>query len=155
MLKRSKCSILVGLFKHVQELSAVKKVLETIVFLALGSFGTLDPKLSHGTSSKFADVRTHLRKVSKITLYSIRGSWSKGQLPFFTLTSCLSRTILSLTRLGVEGLMKSYLVKWLIAIVLAVLFLWVSLETDLLPKEVYPILLVLMLVVGLYLFKEK
>ena len=155
MLKRSKCSILLGLFKHVQELSAVKKVLETIVFLALGSFGTLDPKLSHGTSSKFADVRTHLRKVSKITLYSIRGSWSKGQLPFFTLTSWLSRTILSLTRLGVEGLMKSYLVKWLIAIVLAVLFLWVSLETDLLPKEVYPILLVLMLVVGLYLFKEK
>ena len=155
MLKRSKCSILLGLFKHVQELSAVKKVLETILFLALGSFGTLDPKLSHGTSSKFADVRTHLRKVSKITLYSIRGSWSKGQLPFFTLTSWLSRTILSLTRLGVEGLMKSYLVKWLIAIVLAVLFLWLSLETDLLPKEVYPILLVLMLVVGLYLFKEK
>ena len=155
MLKRSKCSILLGLFKQVQELSAVKKVLETILFLALGSFGTLDPKLSHGTSSKFHDVRTHLRKVSKITLYSIRGSWSKGQLPFFTLTSCLSRTILSLTRLGVEGLMKSYLVKWLIAIVLAVLFLWVSLETDLLPKEVYPILLVLMLVVGLYLFKEK
>ena len=155
MLKRSKCSILLGLFKHVQELSAVKKVLETILFLALGSFGTLDPKLSHGTSSKFADVRTHLRKVSKITLYSIRGSWSKGQLPFFTLTSCLSRTILSLTRLGVEGLMKSYLVKWLIAIVLAVLFLWLSLETNILPKEVYPILLVLMLVVGLYLFKER
>ena len=97
-MKRSKCSILLGLFKHVQELSAVKKVLETIVFLALGSFGTLDPKLSHGTSSKFADVRTHLRKVSKITLYSIRGSWSKGQLPFFTLTSCLSRSILSLIR---------------------------------------------------------
>ena len=155
MLKRSKCSILLGLFKHVQELSAVKKVLETILFLALGSFGTLDPKLSHGTSSKFADVRTHLRKVSKITLYSIRGSWSKGQLPFFTLTSWLSRTILSLTRLGVEGLMKSYLVKWLIAIVLAVLFLWLSLETNILPKEVYPILLVLMLVVGLYLFKER
>ena len=155
MLKRSKCSILLGLFKHVQELSTVKKVLETILFLALGSFGTLDPKLSHGTSSKFADVRTHLRKVSKITLYSIRGSWSKGQLPFFTLTSWLSRTILSLTRLGVEGLMKSYLVKWLIAIVLAVLFLWLSLETNILPKEVYPILLVLMLVVGLYLFKEK
>ena len=155
MLKRSKCSILLGLFKHVQELSAVKKVLETIVFLALGSFGTLGPKLSHGTSSKFADVRTHLRKVSKITLYSIRGSWSKGQLPFFTLTSCLSRTILSLTRLGVEGLMKSYLVKWLIAIVLAVFFLWLSLETDLLPKEVYPLLLVPILIVGLYLFKER
>ena len=51
--------------------------------------------------------------------------------------------------------MKTYFVKWLIAILLAVLFLWLSLETDLLPKEVYPILLVLMLVVGLYLFKEK
>ena len=155
MLKRSKCSILLGLFKHVQELSAVKKVLETILFLALGSFGTLDPKLSHGTSSKFADVRTHLRKVSKITLYSIRGSWSKDQLPFFTLTSCLSRSILSLIRLGVEGLMKSYLVKWLIAIVLAVFFLWLSLETDLLPKEAYPLLLVPILIVGLYLFKER
>ena len=46
-------------------LSAVRKVLETIMFLALGSFETLDSKLSHGTSSKFADVRTHLRKVSK------------------------------------------------------------------------------------------
>ena len=45
------------------KLSAVRKVLETIMFQALGSFGTLGPKLSHGTSSKFADVRTHLRKV--------------------------------------------------------------------------------------------
>ena len=51
--------------------------------------------------------------------------------------------------------MKSYLVKWLIAIVLAVLFLWLSLETNLLSKEVYPLLLVLMLVVGFYLFKER
>ena len=51
--------------------------------------------------------------------------------------------------------MKSYLVKWLIAIILAILFLWLSLETNLLPKEVYPILLVLMLVVGLYLCKER
>ena len=51
--------------------------------------------------------------------------------------------------------MKSYLVKWLIAIILAILFLWLSLETNLLPKEVYPLLLVPMLVVGLYLFKER
>ena len=51
--------------------------------------------------------------------------------------------------------MKSYLVKWLIAIILAILFLWLSLETNLLPKEVYPHLLVPMLVVGLYLFKER
>ena len=36
---------------------------ETQLFQALGSFGTLGPKLSHGTSMKFADVRTHLRKV--------------------------------------------------------------------------------------------
>ena len=32
------------------KLSAVRKVLETRLFLALGSFGTLGPKLSHGTS---------------------------------------------------------------------------------------------------------
>ena len=51
--------------------------------------------------------------------------------------------------------MKSYLVKWLIAIVLAVPFLWLSLETDLLPKEAYPLLLVPILIVGLYLFKER
>ena len=48
-------------------LSNVRKVPETIVFQALGSFGTLGPKLSLGTSSKFADVRTHLRKASKKT----------------------------------------------------------------------------------------
>ena len=53
------------------KLSAVRKVLETIVFQALGSFGTLGPKLSHGTSSKFADVRTHLRKVFLKVLFSI------------------------------------------------------------------------------------
>ena len=47
-------------------LSAVRKVPETIQFQALGSFETLGSKLSHGTSMKFADVRTHLRKVSKM-----------------------------------------------------------------------------------------
>ena len=54
------------------KLSAVRKVLETRLFQALGSFETLGSKLSHGTSSKFADVRTHLRKVSKLSLSSIR-----------------------------------------------------------------------------------
>ena len=49
--------------KNILKLSAVRKVLETIMFLALGSFETLGSKLSHGTSLKFADVRTHLRKV--------------------------------------------------------------------------------------------
>ena len=53
------------------KLSAVKKVLETLLFLALGSFETLGSKLSHGTSKKVADVRTHLRKVFKLILSSI------------------------------------------------------------------------------------
>ena len=60
-------------FKHSLKLSAVRKVLETITFLALGSFGTLGPKLSHGTSwiaeiihwIISPNVRTHLRKVSE------------------------------------------------------------------------------------------
>ena len=60
--------MLLSLFKQIPKLSAVRKVLEIIVFLALGSFGTLGPKLSYGTSEKFANVRTHLRKVSKIVL---------------------------------------------------------------------------------------
>ena len=60
--------MLLNLFKQIPKLSAVRKVLEIIVFLALGSFGTLGPKLSYGTSEKFANVRTHLRKVSKIVL---------------------------------------------------------------------------------------
>ena len=59
------------LFNHLLKLSAVRKVPETTMFQALGSFETLGSKLSHGTSSKFADVRTHLRKVFKITLSSI------------------------------------------------------------------------------------
>ena len=42
----------------------MRKVLETVLFQALGIFETLGSKISHGTSSKFADVRTHLRKVS-------------------------------------------------------------------------------------------
>ena len=41
----------------------MRKVLEILEFQALGSFETLGSKLSHGTSLKFADVRTHLRKV--------------------------------------------------------------------------------------------
>ena len=46
----------------------MRKVLEILEFQALGSFATLGSKLSHGTSLKFADVRTHLRKVSKETI---------------------------------------------------------------------------------------
>ncbi len=46
-------------------LSAVRKVPETITFQALGIIETLGSIISHGTLQKFADVRTHLRKVSK------------------------------------------------------------------------------------------
>ena len=51
--------------KNIEKLSAVRKVLETLLFLALGSFETLGSKLSHGTSKKVADVCHHLRKASK------------------------------------------------------------------------------------------
>ena len=68
-----------GLLNYLLKLSDVRKVLETLLFLALGSFGTLGPKLSHGTSwiaeiihwIISPNVRTHLRKVLKKTLYSI------------------------------------------------------------------------------------
>ena len=56
---------------HVMKLSAVRKVLETRLFLALGIIETLGSIISLGTSQKFADVRTHLRKVFKMTLNSI------------------------------------------------------------------------------------
>ena len=46
------------------KLSAVRIVLEILLFQELGSFETLGAKLSHGTSKKVADVRTHLREVS-------------------------------------------------------------------------------------------
>ena len=46
----------------------MRKVLEILEFQALGSFEPKVSKLSHGTSLKFADVRTHLRKVSKKTI---------------------------------------------------------------------------------------
>ena len=59
------------LLTHLLKLSAVRKVPETIQFQALGIIETLGSIISHGTSSKFADVRTHLRKVSKITFSSI------------------------------------------------------------------------------------
>ena len=66
--------------KYIMKLSAVRKVLETPLFLALGSFKTLGSKLSHGTSwiaeiihwIISPNVRTHLRKVSKRSLSSIK-----------------------------------------------------------------------------------
>ena len=56
---------LLELFNLLLKLSAVRKVPETIMFQALGIIETLGSIISHGTSSKFADVRTHLRKVFK------------------------------------------------------------------------------------------
>ena len=56
------------LFNRLLKLSAVRKVPETIKFQALGIIETLGSIISHGTSQKFADVRTHLRKVSKKNL---------------------------------------------------------------------------------------
>ena len=66
--------------KYIMKLSAVRKVLETPLFLALGSFETLGSKLSHGTSwiaeiihwIISPNVRTHLWKVSKRSLSSIK-----------------------------------------------------------------------------------
>ena len=58
-------------FKKILKLSAVRKVLETLLFQALGIIETLDSIISHGTLKKFADVRTHLRKVFKMILSSI------------------------------------------------------------------------------------
>ena len=63
---------LLVLFDHLLKLSSVRKVLETIMFLALGIIETLGSIISHGTSSKFADVRTHLRKVFKRILAIIQ-----------------------------------------------------------------------------------
>ena len=56
---------------NIPKLSAVRKVPETQVFQALGIIETLGSIISHGTSSKFADVRTHLRKVSKMIFLNL------------------------------------------------------------------------------------
>ena len=50
------------------KLSAVRKAPETITFQALEIIETLGSIISLGTSKKFADVRTHLRKVFNMTL---------------------------------------------------------------------------------------
>ena len=57
-------------FKRIPKLSTVRKVPE-MLFQALGIIETLSSMISHGTSKKFADVRTHLRKVFNMTLSSI------------------------------------------------------------------------------------
>ena len=68
MKKKLNEDILLGSFKSKLKLSVVRKVLETIKIQALGIIETLGSIISHGTSKKFADVRTHLRKVSKKSL---------------------------------------------------------------------------------------
>ena len=55
-----------SILKSIQENTETfrcEKVPETITFQALGIIETLGSIISHGTSKKFADVRTHLRKV--------------------------------------------------------------------------------------------
>ena len=60
---------------NIRKLSAVRKVLETLLFLALGIIETLGSIISHGTSwiaeiihwIISPNLRTHLREVSKNT----------------------------------------------------------------------------------------
>ena len=59
--------------KNIENLSAVRRGLEALKFRALGGFETLGSKLSHGTSKKVADVRTHLRKVFNMTFSFLHG----------------------------------------------------------------------------------
>ena len=70
---------LLVLFDHLLKLSSVRKVLETIMFLALGIIETLGSIISLGTSwiaeiihwIISPNVRTHPRKVFNMTLSSI------------------------------------------------------------------------------------
>ena len=55
-----------------KRLSAVSNVAETNAFQPLGIFETLGSKISLGTSKKVADVRTHLKKVSKVIIFLIK-----------------------------------------------------------------------------------
>lgn len=77
--------------EHLTRLSAVRKVLEILGFLELGIFETLGSKISHGASKKFADVRTHLRKVSK-NLFFKRISYKKERKLFFIIQSSKKST---------------------------------------------------------------
>ena len=88
--------MLLSLFKQKPKLSAVRKVLEIIVFLALGSFGTLGPKLSYGTSEKFANVRTHLRKVSRIGFSLIKNTENLILGVFIVIISRVLQVLLAL-----------------------------------------------------------
>lgn len=67
----------------------MRKVLETRLFLALGIIETLGSIISHEALKKFADVRTQLRKVSQITLSSIRDS-QNGSLFSYSLLAILT-----------------------------------------------------------------
>ena len=88
--------MLLNLFKQIPKLSDVRKVLEIIVFLALGSFGTLGPKLSYGTSEKFANVCTHLRKVSKIVLSLTKNTEDFSSVFSFAIISRVLQVLLAL-----------------------------------------------------------
>ena len=74
------------------KLSAVRKVPETLLFQELGIIETLGSIISHGTSSEFADVRTHLRKVSKKSLSISQKSLSQCS-SFFVLINFKSTCV--------------------------------------------------------------
>ena len=86
--------------KKILKLSAVRKVPETFLFQALGSFETLGSKLSHGTSwiaeiihwIISPNVRTHLRKVSKKSLSISQKSLSQCS-SFFVLINFKSTSV--------------------------------------------------------------
>ena len=58
--------------KYIKTFRCEKSARNDHVSQALGSFGTLGPKLSHGTLLKFADVRTSPKESLKMTLYILR-----------------------------------------------------------------------------------
>ena len=64
-------------------------MLETRLFLALEIIESLGSIIRHGTLKKFADIRTHLRKVSQITLSSTRDS-QNGSLFYYSLLAILT-----------------------------------------------------------------
>ena len=65
----------------------MRKVQEIIVFLALGSFGT---------SEKFANVRTHLRKVSRIGFFLIKNTGDYILGVFIVIISRVLQVLLAL-----------------------------------------------------------
>ena len=87
--------MLLSLFKQIAKLFAVRKVLEIIVFLALGSFGTSwIAEIIHWIISP--NVHTHLRKVSKIVLSLTKNTEEKSSVFSFAIISRVLQVLLAL-----------------------------------------------------------